>query len=168
MREFKTPRGLRSRPVRFIGCFGWRPLLAALAPLSFPLSTFSTTSGVESIPMAPRFFYSSPLPSPLEGPSSRRGGRISKFCEIPNVKNSTSSSLVFVSRSKIYFSSGFLAYTLPSSYYYLFYVVCIILKSRKGVGKFFIIIYRYIIFFIIYRFNGKLDCYAIAPCLRRE
>lgn len=158
MREFKTPRGLRSRPVRFIGCFGWRPLLAALAPLSFPLSTFSTTSGVESIPMAPRFFYSSPLPSPLEGPSSRRGGRISKFCEIPNVKNSTSSSLVFVSRSKIYFSSGFLAYTLPSSYYYLFYVVCIILKSRKGVGK----------FFIIYRFNGKLDCYAIAPCLRRE
>lgn len=158
MREFKTPRGLRSRPVRFIGCFGWRPLLAALAPLSFPLSTFSTTSGVESIPMAPRFFYSSPLPSPLEGPSSRRGGRISKFCEIPNVKNSTSSPLVFVSRSKIYFSSGFLAYALPSSYYYLFYVVCIILKSRKGVEK----------FYIIYRFNGKLDCYAIAPCLRRE
>lgn len=38
------------------------------------------------------FFYSFPLPLPLEGPSSRRGGRISKFCEIPNVKNSTSSS----------------------------------------------------------------------------
>lgn len=158
MREFKTPRGLRSRPVRFIGCFGWRPLLAALAPLSFPLSTFSTTSGVESIPMAPRFFYSFPLPSPLEGPSSRRGGRISKFCEIPNVKNSTSSSLVFVSRSKIYFSSGFLAYTLPSSYYYSFYAFVRFSKSRKRTRK----------FYIIYRFNGKLDCYAIAPCLRRE
>lgn len=158
MREFKTPRGLRSRPVRFIGCFGWRPLLAALAPLSFPLSTFSTTSGVESIPMAPRFFYSFPLPSPLEGPSSRRGGRISKFCEIPNVKNSTSSSLVFVSRSKIYFSSGFLAYTFPSSYYYSFYAFVRFSKSRKRARK----------FYIIYRFNGKLDCYAIAPCLRRE
>lgn len=156
MREFKTPRGLRSRPVRFIGCFGWRPLLAALAPLSFPLSTFSTTSGVESIPMAPRFFI--PLPS-LRHSRGRRAEGVAGYRNfVRYVKNSTSSSLVFVSRSKIYFSSGFLAYALPSSYYYLFYVVCIILKSRKGVEK----------FFIIYRFNGKLDCYAIAPCLRRE
>lgn len=160
MREFKTPRGLRSRPVRFIGCFGWRPLLAALAPLSFPLSTFSTTSGVESIPMAPRFFI--PFPSlchsrgrRAEGVAGYRNFARYQTLRIPPLR------LVFLSIRDLFFLLGseedyFSPILLPLVIIHFREVVPTF--SKEGVGK----------FYIAYRFNGKLDCYAIAPCLRRE